>query len=78
MVHLLLLSGADPELRDINHKTAMDYAYEQNNTDILQMLRKCTTDQHSVFNKEEKDAYSLVLGEDLFLFFREKMVMLIV
>lgn len=61
IVDMLLLSGADPEIRDMNGKTAKDYAYDEYHQDVLQLLDSYAPNQCDVLNRE-RASYNLTLG----------------
>lgn len=62
MVYLLLVSGANPELRDINKMSPLDYACEHGYFEVVDLIKSFAVDQYDVLNKD-KPSYNLELGE---------------
>lgn len=62
IVNLLLLSGANPGLRDINKMSPLDYAYEHDYNEITDLIKLFSVDQNEVL-KQEKTSYNLELGK---------------
>lgn len=62
MVYLLLVSGANPELRDINRMSSLDYACEHGYFEVMDLIKSFAVDQSDVLNKG-KPSYNLELGE---------------
>ena len=54
IVTALLEKGADPKVRDSKGKTPLDYAIEKNNTEVIELLQKSST--QTIFTKRESDA----------------------
>lgn len=61
MVYLLLVSGANPDLRDINKMSALDYACEHGFFEIVDLIKLFSVDQSEILNKD-KPCYNLELG----------------
>lgn len=63
MVYLLLVSGANPELRDINKMSPLDYACEHGFFEIVDLIKLFAVDQIEILNKDNKPTCSLELGK---------------
>lgn len=62
IANLLLVSGANPELKDINKMSAWDYACEHGFYEIADLIKLFSVDQSEVLNTE-KASCNLELGK---------------
>lgn len=65
IVHLLLVSGANPELKDINKMSSLDYAYEHGHFEIVDLIKLFSVDQSEILNKE-KASCNFEFGKHIF------------
>jgi ankyrin repeat protein len=65
ILKLLLDCGGDPEIRDLNKKTALHYAVEEEYLDCYKLLKLYVTDKASIIFREKEDCinYALLLGK---------------
>lgn len=62
IVYLLLVSGANPELKDINKMSALDYACEHGYYKIADLIKLFSVDQSEVLSTD-KASCNLELGK---------------
>jgi ankyrin repeat protein len=55
ILKLLLDCGGDPEIRDLNKKTALHYAVEEEYLDCYKLLKLYVTDKASIIFREKED-----------------------
>lgn len=61
--------GGDPEIQDINNKTALHYALEEKFQDCFNLLKLYVNDKATVLFREERDCkfYDIKLGKLFFI-----------